>query len=379
MVCRETTIINDILKNSRRSREGGSPGTEAVVLQTANWIPACAGMTFRLKLRNTQGRHSFMRSIIKMGIAGLAISSSPALAQKYPVKPIRMIVPYTPGGPTDILARAVGQSMTEAWGQPVIIENRPGASGNLGTAAAAKSPPDGYTLGVVGISFSVAPALEAKLGYDPVKDLTPVALLASVNNLLVVHPSLPAKSVKELIAFAKARPGEVSFASGGPGGAQHLAGELFNSMAGIKMTHIPYKGSAPGLTALIGGEVTVGFTDMLITLPHVKSGKLRALAVTGATRSGLIPELPTVSEAGLKDYAVTAWFGMLAPAGTPADIVAQLNAEVVKSLKTAQMKERLAALGADAAAGSTADFAAFLKSEMAKWAKVVKAAGIRGE
>jgi len=320
-----------------------------------------------------------MKNFCLLAAVAPALIAAPALAQKYPAKPIKLIVPYTPGGPTDILARAVAQSFTEAWGQPAIIDNRPGASGNLGTALAAKSPADGYTLAVVGISYSVASALDAKLGYDPVTDLTPVALLASVNNLLVVHPSLPAKSVKELIAFARARPGEVSFASGGPGGAQHLAGELFNSVAGIKMTHIPYRGSAPGLTALIGGEVIVGFTDMLITLPHVKSGKLRALAVTGGTRSSLIPELPTVSEAGLKGYAVTAWFGMLAPAGTAPDIIAQLNGEVVKSFKTAQMKERLAALGADAAAGSTAEFAAFLRNEMAKWAKVVKSAGIRGE
>jgi tripartite-type tricarboxylate transporter receptor subunit TctC len=320
-----------------------------------------------------------MKTIFVIAASALAMVAAPVFAQRYPSKPIKMIVPYTPGGPTDILARAVAQSLTETWGQPVIIDNRPGASGNLGTALAAKSPPDGYTLGVVGISYSVAPALDAKLGYDPVKDLTPVALFASVNNLLVVHPSLPAKSVKELIAFAKARPDQVSFASGGPGGAQHLAGELFNSVAGIKMMHIPYRGSAPGLTALIGGEVIVGFTDMLITLPHVKSGKLRALAVTGGTRSSLIPELPTVAEAGLKGYAVTAWFGMLAPSGTPPEIIAQLNAETVKSLKTPQMKERLAALGADAAPGSAAEFGAFLKSEMAKWAKVVKSAGIRGE
>jgi tripartite-type tricarboxylate transporter receptor subunit TctC len=320
-----------------------------------------------------------MKSLLFTTASAIALLAAPALAQKYPAKPIRMIVPYTPGGPTDILARAVGQSLTEAWGQPVIIDNRPGASGNVGTAAAAKSPPDGYTLNLVGIAFSVAPALESKLGYDPVKDFTPIALLASVNNLLVVHPSLPAKSVRELIAFAKARPRQISFASGGPGGAQHLSGELFNSMAGIQMTHIPYKGSAPGLTALIGGEVIVGFSDMLITLPHVKSGRLRALAVTGDTRSGLIPELPTVAEAGLPGYAVTAWFGLLAPAGIAPEIAAQLTAEIVRSFKTAQMKERLAALGADAIAGSPDQFATFLRSEMAKWAQVVKSAGIRGE
>lgn len=315
-----------------------------------------------------------------LALLAAAITAGPALAQpRYPAKPIRMIVPYTPGGPTDILARAVGQSLSEAWSQPVVIENRPGASGNLGTALAAKAPPDGYTLGVVAISYSVTPSLDARVGYDPVRDLTPVALFATVNNLLVVHPSLPARSVKELIAFARARPGEVTFASGGPGGAQHLAGELFNSLAGIRMTHIPYKGSAPGLTALIGGEVIVGFTDMLITLPHAKSGKLRALAVTGATRSSLIPELPTVAEAGLQGYAVTAWFGALAPTGTPPEIIAQLNAEIVRALKSPQMKERLAALGADAAAGSAADFAAFLRTEVAKWARVVKAAGIKAE
>jgi tripartite-type tricarboxylate transporter receptor subunit TctC len=314
-------------------------------------------------------------------VAGMTalLATAPVLAQKYPSKPVRMIVPYAPGGPTDILARAVAQALTESGGQPVIIDNKPGASGNLGTALAAKSPADGYTLAAVGISYSVAPALDAKLGYDPVKDLVPVVQFASVNNLLVVHPSLPAKSVKELIAFAKARPDQVSFASGGPGGAQHLAGELFNSLAGIHMLHIPYKGSAPGLTALIGGEVIVGFADMLITLPHVKSGKLRALAVTGNTRSNLIPELPTVAEAGLPGYAVTAWFGLLAPAGTPQEIISQLNADTVRSFRTPQMKERLAALGADAAAGSPEQFGAFLRSEMAKWAKVVKAAGIRGE
>jgi tripartite-type tricarboxylate transporter receptor subunit TctC len=320
-----------------------------------------------------------MKNLLLASLIAIALQALPVYAQKYPAKPIRIVVPYTPGGPTDILARAVGQSMNEAWGQPVIIDNKPGNSGNLGTAQVAKSPADGYTLASVGISYSVAPALDAKLGYDPVKDLTPITLMASVNNLLVVHPSLPAKSVKELIAFAKARPNQVSFASGGPGGAQHLAGELFNSLAGIHMEHIPYKGSAPGLVALIGGEVIVGFTDMLITLPHVKSGKLRALAVTGSTRSNLIPDLPTVNEAGLKGYSVTAWFGLLAPTGTPAEIINQLNAETVKSLKTPQMKERLAAIGADAAAGSTAEFGAFLKNEMTKWAKVVKAAGIRGD
>ena len=297
----------------------------------------------------------------------------------YPVKPIRIIVPYVPGGPNDIFARAVGQLLTEAWGQPILIDNRPGASGNVGTLAAARSPADGYTLNTVSMSFAVAPALDSKLGYDPVKDLAPVSLMASINNILVVHPALPVKSIKELIAFAAARPGEVTFASGGAGGAQHLAGELFASMSKIKLTHIPYKGSAPGVTALIGGETMVGFTVMVITLPHGKAGRVRALAVTGSQRSALMPDLPTVAESGLPGYAVTAWFGLLAPAATPVDIVTRVSAEVQKGFKTAQMKERFSSMGADPVGNSPAQFAAFLKAEMTKWAQLVKAAGIHAE
>ena len=297
----------------------------------------------------------------------------------YPVKPIRLIVPYVAGGPSDLFARAVGQLLTEAWGQPIIIDNRPGASGNVGVAAAAKSPADGYTLTTVSLAFAVAPAIYSKLGYDPVKDLAPISLLAAINNIFVVHPALPVKSVKELIAFAAARPGQVTFASGGAGGAQHLAGELFASLANVKLTHIPYKGSAPGLTALIGGETMIGFADMVITLPHVKSNRLRALAVTGSQRSRLMPELPTIAEAGLPGYSVTAWFGLLAPAATPTDIVTRISAEVQKGFKTAQMQERFSAMGADPVGNTPEQFTAFLKIEMAKWAKVVKAAGIHGE
>jgi tripartite-type tricarboxylate transporter receptor subunit TctC len=204
-------------------------------------------------------------------------------------------------------------------------------------------------------------------------------LLASINNLLVVNPGLPVKSVKELIAFASARPAQVTFASGGAGGAQHLSGELFSNLANVKMTHIPYKGSAPGVTALISGETMIGFADMVITLPHVKSGRLRALAVTGSQRSVLVPELPTIAESGLPGYAVTAWFGLLAPAATPADIVTRISAEIQKGFKTPQMHERFSAMGADPVGNSPEQFAAFLKAEMTKWAKLVKSAGIRGE
>jgi tripartite-type tricarboxylate transporter receptor subunit TctC len=300
-------------------------------------------------------------------------------AANYPTKPIRLIVPYVAGGPSDLFARAVGQLLTDAWGQPIVIDNRPGASGNVGIAAAARAPADGYTLNTVSIAFAVSPAMDSKLGYDPVKDLAPIALLATINNVLVVHPGLPAKSVRELIAFAAARPAQVTFASGGAGGAQHLAGELFASMANVKMTHIPYKGSAPGLVALIGGETMIGFTDMVITLPHIKSGRLRALAVTGSQHSALVPELPTVAESGLPGYSVTAWFGLLAPSATPADIIARISTEIVKGFKTAQMKERFAAMGADPVGNTPQQFAAFLKTEMAKWAKLVRTAGIHSE
>jgi tripartite-type tricarboxylate transporter receptor subunit TctC len=297
----------------------------------------------------------------------------------YPAKPIRIIVPYAAGGPSDLFARTVGQLLTDAWGQPIVIDNRPGASGNVGIAVAAHSSADGYTLNTVSIAFAVSPAMESRLGYDPVKDLAPISLLATVNNLLVVHPDLPVKTVKDLIAFAAARPGEVTFASGGAGGGQHLAGELFASLANVKLTHVPYKGSAPGLVALIGGETRIGFTDTIITLPHVRSGKLRALAVTGSQRSALVPELPTIAEAGLPGYSVTVWFGLLAPAATPREIITRISAEIRKGFRTAQMKERFLAMGADPVGGTPDEFAAFLKSEMAKWAKLVKTAGIRSE
>lgn len=329
------------------------------------WIPVSAGMTFV--------------KFVLSALVAASLSMAPSFAQQYPSKPIRIIVPYVAGGPSDLFARAVGNLLTEAWGQPVLIDNRPGASGNVGILAAVRSPADGYTLNTVSIAFAVSPAMDSKLSYDPVKDLAPISLLAVINNILVVNPTLPVKSVKELIAFATARPGQVTFASGGAGGAQHLSGELFSNLANVKLTHIPYKGSAPGVTALISGETMIGFADMVITLPHVKSGRLRALAVTGSQRSALVPELPTIAEAGLPGYSVTAWFGLLAPAATPAEIVTRISAEIQKGFKTPQMRERFSAMGADPVGGPPEQFAAFLKSEMAKWAKLVKAAGIHAE
>lgn len=297
-------------------------------------------------------------------------------AQNYPTRPIRVVVPYAPGGPTDILTRAVGQHLTETWGQQIIIDHRPGNSGHVGTAHAAKAPADGYNFNVVGISFSVAPSLGGRTGYDAQRDFAPVSLIAGVNNVMVVHPSLPAKNVKDLIALARKQPGDLTYASGGPGGAQHLAGEYFSHLAGIRMTHVPYKGAAPSVTALISGEVVVGFADMLISAPHVRSGRLRGLAVTGATRSPALPDLPTVAEAGLPGYAVTVWFGMLAPAKTSADIVSRVQNEIARGLKTATVRERLTAMGAEPSGNTPEEFAAFLRSEIAKWSQVVKSAGL---
>lgn len=299
-----------------------------------------------------------------------------AHAQTYPVKPIRVVVPYAPGGPTDILTRAVGQHLTETWGQQVILDNRPGNSGHVGTAFAAKQPADGYNLNMVGISFSVAPSLGGKTGYDAQRDFAPVSLIAGVNNVMVVHPSLPVKNVKSFIALARKQPGALTYASGGPGGAQHLAGEYFSYLAKINMVHVPYKGAAPSVTALISGEVVIGFADMLISAPHVKSGRLRGLAVTGTTRSAALPDLPTVAEAGLPGYAVTVWFGMLAPAKTPAEIISRLQAEIARGLKTPAVRERLTAMGAEPSGNTPEEFTGFLRSEIAKWSKVVKAAGL---
>ena len=320
-------------------------------------------------------------SILAICMHATAASAQPRgpLPGGYPAKPIRMIVPYVPGGPTDILGRSVAQAIGDALGQTVVIDNRPGAAGNVGTLAAARAAPDGYTLNMVAISFAVAPSLDPKIGFDPLRDFAPISLVATVNNMLVVHPSLPVKTVKELIVLARARPGQLTYASGGNGGAQHLAGELFASQAGVKMLHIPYKGSAPGVTALLGGEVIIGFTDTLITLPLVKSGKLRALAVTGPSRSPLVPDVPTMAEAGLPKYAVNVWFGLLAPAGTPAEIVARLGAEVGRHVRSPEMRERLTALGAEPVGNTPEQFSVFLKAEIARWAEVVRTARIRAD
>ena len=308
----------------------------------------------------------------------LALVVTTASAQAYPTKPIRLVVPFPPGGATDILARDVAQKLTEAWGQQVIVDNRPGAGGNIGSELVAKSAPDGYTLemGTVG-THAINASLYAKMPYDHVKDFVPVILVAGVPNVLVVNPAVPANSVAELIAYAKANPGKLNFASSGNGTSIHLSGELFKFMAGVQMTHVPYKGSAPALQDLIGGQVQLMFDNLPPSLPQIKAGKLRALAVTSLARAPALPDVPTMAEAGLPGYEASSWFGVLAPAGTPPAIVTKLNAEIARWLATPEAKEKLSKQGANAAGGTPEDFAKHIAAETAKWAKVVKDSGAK--
>jgi len=308
----------------------------------------------------------------------LAAVATGAWAQAYPGKPIRIVVPFSAGGTTDLLARAAAQKLTEAWGQPVIVDNRPGAGGNIGSELVARAVPDGYTLemGTVG-THAINASLYARMPYDHVKDFAPVIVVATVPNVLVVNPAVPVKSLQDLIAYAKANPGKLNFASPGSGTSGHLCAELFKVMAGVQIAHIPYKGSAPALQDLLGGQVQLMFDNLPSALPHIKAGKLRALAVTTAVRAPALPDLPTVAEAGLPGFEASSWFGLLAPAGTPPDIIAKLNAEVAKWLASPEATEKLLALGANAAGGSPEDFAKHIAAETTKWQKVVKESGAR--
>jgi tripartite-type tricarboxylate transporter receptor subunit TctC len=313
-------------------------------------------------------------------LATAAIAAVPlsVAAADYPARAIRMVVPFPAGGTTDILGRIAGQKITEALSQQVIIDNRGGAGGNSGTEMVAKAPPDGYTLLTdPGSTLTINPHAYSKLGFDPVKDFAPITILAEVPNILEVHPALPVKNVKELIALAKSKPGQINYASTGAGQSTHLSMELFKSMAHIDINHIPYKGSAPALVDLIGGQVTVMFDNMPTSLPHVKAGKLRALAVSTARRSFALPELPTVAESGLPGFEVSVWFAVLAPAATPRDIVQKLNAVLVKALQSPDVKQRLAEQGAEPVGNTPEQFAATIQRDLAKWAKVVKDANVK--
>ena len=321
-----------------------------------------------------------MKGLVSAILTALIAFGGSALAQTWPAKPVRLIVPYPPGGSADILARAIGQKLAEGMGQQVVVDNRPGAGTAIGAEATAKAPPDGYTimLGTVS-SHAINPALNPTLKYDPVKDFAPVSLVASIPFALVVHPSLPVNTVKELVALAKAKPAALNFSSAGNGTSNHLAGELFKSMTGTYMVHIPYKGSAPALNDLIAGQVQLMFDLVLTTAPHVRSGAVRAIAVTGRERSSALPGVPTVAESGVPGYEVSAWFGFFAPAGTPAAIVTALNAETVKAMRLPDLRDRLASQGADAVTDTPEQFAAYVKEELGKWTRVVKASGMKAD
>ena len=322
--------------------------------------------------------------MLRLLLAALCISfvvtAPSARAQAYPVKPIRLIVPFAPGGPTDILARAVSAKLTESLGQSVVVENRGGAGGNIGAEIVARAPPDGYTLLMGATStHGINPHLYTRLGFDPVKDFAPVTLVANTPSLLAVHPSLPVRTVRDLIALAKIKPGQLSYASAGNGSSNHLAGVLLCMMAGIDMIHIPYKGSGPALIDVIAGQVPVMFNNTASVMPHVKADKLRAVALTSAERSPLVPGLPTVAESGLPGFEVRSWHGIFVPAATPRDVIGRLNTEIVKGLHQSDVKERLNAQGVELVGNKPEEFAAFIQKELAKWSKVVKASGARAD
>ena len=321
----------------------------------------------------------FVNSVMAaLGIAG----SASALPQQdhYPSKPIRIIVPFAPGGPADILARLIGLRLNEAWKQPVIVDNRVGGNTIIGTELAARAQPDGYTLLVTYMgTLVINPALYLKLPYDTLRDFAPVTMIATLPLILVVTPTLPVNSVKELIALAKSQTGKLTFASAGVGQGSHIAGELFQTMTGTKMTHVPYKGNAPAVADVIGGHISMIFDGMSSSLPHVRSGRLRALAVTTAKRSASIAELSTLEEAGVPGFDVGSWVGLLAPAGTPKPVVATLNTEVVRILNLPESRERLFLMGHELQADSPEHFGAFIKSELARWAKVIRDSGAKAE
>jgi tripartite-type tricarboxylate transporter receptor subunit TctC len=319
-----------------------------------------------------------MRTVSIAGLIAVAAwVGAPSWAQQYPSRPIRLVVPFPPGGGTDTMARAIGPKLGEALGQQVVPENRGGAGANIGAEIAAKSAPDGYTLMLATITNAIGASLYTRLNYDLVRDFAPITQLATTPHILVVHPSVPVKSVKEFIAFAKARPGELTYSSSGNGSAAHLAGELFNSLTGVKTVHVPYKGGGPSMIALVGGEVSLAFATMPSAINYVRAGRLRGLAVTTAKRSPSTPELPTIAETGVAGYEAGSWYGLSAPAGTPKDIIGRLNAETIKVVALPDVKERLFNAGFEVVTSSPEQFGEFTRTEIQKWGKLVKAAGLK--
>jgi tripartite-type tricarboxylate transporter receptor subunit TctC len=325
----------------------------------------------RLSLRALLG----LAPLLRIRLAGAADQAPSTL--NWPTRPIRLIVPFPPGGPVDLVGRSLGQKLSETLAQPVLVDNRPGAGGIVGAEIAARSAPDGYTVFVCAIHHAVRPSLGAKLSYDIEKDFEPVSFAASFPIILVVNPALPVRSIKELIEYARARPGQLAFASAGNGGGTHLAGELFASMAGIDLLHVPYKGSAPAMADVLSNQVPMMFADAPTALPQIRAGKVRALGVASPQRSALAPELPTIAQSGLAGYEAYSWAGLVVPAGTPAGIIARLQTAVGRALTDGEIKARLAQAGAEAAPGSPAQFAALLHAEIAKWGATVQARNIQ--
>jgi len=308
----------------------------------------------------------------------MALPVSAQAPGAYPNRPVKLVVPFPPGGPLDIAGRAIADRLSQAWGQSVVVDNRPGAGGNIGADLVAKSPPDGYTILMGALStHAVNPSLYAKMPYDAVKDFAPITLVAVTPNVLVVNTALPVSSAKEFIAYAKANSGRLAFGSGSNGSAGHLAGELFKVETGTEIIHVPYKGGAPATQALLAGDTQFMFDNLANAMPQVKAGKLKALAVTTAERSKLAPDLPTMAEAGLPGFDISTWFGLFAPAGTPRDIIAKWNVEITKILNSPEMRERLVAQGAEPAPMTPDQFAAFVQSEIPKYARIVKASGAK--
>ena len=321
------------------------------------------------------------RDFLSMTAAGVVVGAFPQMtfAQTWPNKPIKFVVGFAPGGATDVVGRLMAKKIGDALGQPIVIENRAGGSSNIGAEVVVRAAPDGYTFYVCAITSAINVSLFPKLPFDFAKDFEPVALFANVPNILVVHPSVPAKTVKELIDYARAQPGKLSYASSGAGTSIHLSAELFKMLAKVDMVHIPYKGSGPAMTDMIGGQVQVMFDNMPSALPHVKAGKLRALAVTSAQRSPSAPDVPTMNEAGVAGFDVQSWFGLVAPKGTPKEIIARVNAEAVKALGSADIKERFLDLGAVPGPMSPEAFGEYIRAEIIRWGEVVKASGAKVE
>jgi len=318
---------------------------------------------------------TFLASMLLLAPALLVTPA--AYAQSYPERPLRLVVPFATGGTSDILARLIAPGLWNAMGQPVIADNRPGAGSNVGSEIVAKAAPDGYTLLIATPALASNPALYGKLNYDPVASFTPITLLAEIPIALVVHPSLPAKSVRELIDLAKSQPGKLNFGSSGNGGIGHLVGELFKSSTGVNMVHVPYKGNGPALIDLMAGVLNLTFTDIAGGGPFIKAGKMRPLAIASARRSAALPDVPTMIEAGVPGFEATTWFAIFAPAHTPRPVVDKLNVEIVKVLRAPDMRERLTGLGCEVVGNKPEELAAFLKSEIAKWSKVVRESGAR--